>query len=96
MKEKGNWKAVTILAEEMKSERTGEEYVGRERLCGRLEVPPHGILEAWAALQVAVESIRDVEDALDVLHAQRLLVIHCERLRRADCVFDLLIVSRGF
>ena len=59
-----------------------------------LEVSSHGILEARTTFEVAVESIRDVEDALDVLHAQRLFVVHCQRLSGADCVFDLFTVRK--
>ena len=54
-----------------------------------LEIPPHGILESGSALQVAIESVRDVENALDVFHAQRFIVVHSQGLGCADCVLDL-------
>lgn len=54
-----------------------------------LEVPPHGVLEARTALQIAIKGIRDVQDALDVLHTQRFLLVHREGLSSADRVLDL-------
>ena len=55
----------------------------------RLEVATHGILEAWSAFKVSIESIRDVENALDVFHAERFFVVDGQSLGCADCVFDL-------
>ena len=56
----------------------------------RLEVATHSILETWSSFEISVKSVRDVENALDVLHAQRLFVIDSEGLSGANCVFDLL------
>lgn len=56
-----------------------------------LEVAAHGIFESGSAFEVAIEGVRDVEDALDVLHAEGLLVIDGQGLGGADCVFDLRI-----
>ena len=54
-----------------------------------LEIPPHCILESGSTLQVAIEGVRDVKNALNVLHAQRLIVVYSQGLGCADCVLDL-------
>ncbi len=66
---------------------------GRGNVAGRprrLEVPPHRILEPRAALQIAVESIRDIQNALDVFHREGFPLVDGEGLRGADGVFDLV------
>jgi hypothetical protein len=54
-----------------------------------LEITPHRILESGSTFQVAIECVRDVENALNVLHAQRLIVVYSQGLGCADCVLDL-------
>ncbi len=56
---------------------------------GGLEIPPHRILESGSALQVAIESVRDVKNTFDVFHAQRLIVVYSQGLGCANCVLDL-------
>lgn len=63
---------------------------------GSLEVPSHRILVACSTLQVAIESIRDIENTLNVFHAERLLVVNGQGLRGSDCVLDLHIPVLAF
>lgn len=56
----------------------------------RLKVPTHRILKTWSTLQVTIKGIGDIEDALDVFHAQRLALVDSESLRGADGILDLL------
>ena len=63
---------------------------------GSLEVPSHRILVACSTLQVTIESIRDIEDTLDVFHAERLLVVNGQGLGSADCVLDLHTKALAF
>lgn len=58
-----------------------------------LEVATHGILIARPTLKVAIKCVRDVEDALDVLHGQGLFVVDGEGLCSADRVLDLAAIQ---
>lgn len=61
----------------------------KKKIRGGLEVTAHSIIEASSTLKIAVESVGDVEHALDVLHAERLAFVHSQSLGGADGVFDL-------
>jgi hypothetical protein len=57
----------------------------------RSKVAPHCFLESWTTFQVPVKCVRNVQDALDVFHAERLLIVDSQGLSGADCVFDLQV-----
>ena len=54
-----------------------------------LEIAPHGILVARAALEVALEVGLHIQHLLDVVHRERLALVDGQRLCRAHRVFDL-------
>ena len=57
---------------------------------GKLEVASHRILEARTTLEVTIECVGDIQNALDVLHAERLAIVDCQGLGGADSVLDLI------
>lgn len=60
-----------------------------ESLLESLVVTSHGIFKPGTALEITIKSIRDIEDPLDMLHAQWLMVVDSQGLRCSDGVFDL-------
>jgi hypothetical protein len=68
------------------------KYAAGEERCGvRLEVSTHSLLITRPTFQIAIKSIRNVEDALDVRHAEGFFVVYCEGLGGSDGVLDLCL-----
>lgn len=54
-----------------------------------LEVSSHRILKARATLQIPIKRIRDIQNTLDVLHAERFALVDGECLSGSNGVLDL-------
>jgi hypothetical protein len=83
-------------------ERRGEERKGKERKGEKrggagglrreessLGVAPHSIQVSSASSEIAIEALRNVQDALEVRHGEVFLFVESESLRAADSVLDL-------
>ena len=55
----------------------------------RLKVMSHRLFETWATLEVLVKCSRNIENTLDMCHAERFAIVDSQSLGCADCVLDL-------